>query len=160
MSFNLGIRGSLLLAVSCTAVAALATMYFMRIGAPREQTALLSEQMAPPKDTIFSRKILMGAIDMNMDEIETMLAPEGKLDLAEAGTRGNDLHNVDGVSTCFRPSQINGNSERSAIPRPTRSPLQTLEEFFRFLSARHKYFKTCLRCKSCKTRCRFQAAYC
>src|SRR6202011_2352979 len=35
------------------------------------------------KDTIFARKILMGAIDMNMDEIETMLAPEGKLDLAE-----------------------------------------------------------------------------
>jgi hypothetical protein len=29
----------------------------------------------PPKDTIFARKILMGAIDMNMDAIETMLAP-------------------------------------------------------------------------------------
>jgi len=40
--------------------------------------------VAPPKDTIFARKILMGAIDMNMDEIETMLAPDGKLDLAEA----------------------------------------------------------------------------
>jgi len=39
---------------------------------------------APPKDTIFARKILMGAIDMNMDEIETMLAPEGKFELAEA----------------------------------------------------------------------------
>jgi cytochrome c556 len=26
----------------------------------------------------------MGAIDMNMDEIETMLAPEGKLDLPDA----------------------------------------------------------------------------
>ncbi|MEW6449024.1 MAG: cytochrome c [Pseudomonadota bacterium] len=38
---------------------------------------------APSKDTIFARKILMGAIDMNMDEIETMLAPEGKLELAE-----------------------------------------------------------------------------
>ena len=36
------------------------------------------------KDTIFARKILMGAIDMNMDEIETMLAPEGKLALADA----------------------------------------------------------------------------
>jgi len=36
------------------------------------------------KDTIFARKILMGAIDMNMDEIETMLAPEGKLVLADA----------------------------------------------------------------------------
>ena len=37
-----------------------------------------------PKDTIFARKILMGAIDMNMDEIETMLAPEGKLVLPDA----------------------------------------------------------------------------
>ena len=42
------------------------------------------EDGPPAKDTIFARKILMGAIDMNMDEIETMLAPEGKLDLAEA----------------------------------------------------------------------------
>jgi cytochrome c556 len=38
---------------------------------------------APAKDTIFARKILMGSIDANMDEIETMLAPEGKLDLVE-----------------------------------------------------------------------------
>jgi cytochrome c556 len=37
-----------------------------------------------PRDTIFVRKILMGAIDMNMDEIETMLAPEGKLVLSDA----------------------------------------------------------------------------
>jgi cytochrome c556 len=37
-----------------------------------------------PRDTIFARKILMGAIDMNMDEIETMLAPEGKLVLTDA----------------------------------------------------------------------------
>jgi cytochrome c556 len=39
--------------------------------------------VTPPKDTIFARKILMGSIDMNMDEIETMLAPEGTLNLAE-----------------------------------------------------------------------------
>jgi cytochrome c556 len=38
----------------------------------------------PPKDAIFARKILMGAIDARMDEIEIMLAPEGKLDSAEA----------------------------------------------------------------------------
>ena len=38
--------------------------------------------MPPPRDTIFARKIMMGAIDLNMDEIETMLAPEGKLDLS------------------------------------------------------------------------------
>ena len=39
--------------------------------------------LPPPKDTIFARKILMGAIDMNMDEIETMLAPGGKPEAAE-----------------------------------------------------------------------------
>ena len=38
----------------------------------------------PPKDTIFARKILMGTIDMNMDEVETMLAPDGKLDDVDA----------------------------------------------------------------------------
>ena len=38
----------------------------------------------PPKDTIFARKILMGAIDMKMEEIETMLAPNGKFDAAAA----------------------------------------------------------------------------
>ena len=42
-----------------------------------------AQELSAAKDTIFARKILMGAIDMNMDEIETMLAPEGKLDLAE-----------------------------------------------------------------------------
>jgi cytochrome c556 len=40
--------------------------------------------LPPPKDTIFARKILMGAIDMNMDEIETMLAPGGKFEPSEA----------------------------------------------------------------------------
>jgi cytochrome c556 len=43
-----------------------------------------AEELPAAKDTIFARKILMGAIDMNMDEIETMLAPEGKLALADA----------------------------------------------------------------------------
>ena len=38
----------------------------------------------PPKDAIFARKTLMGGIDMNMDELETMLAPGGKVDAAEA----------------------------------------------------------------------------
>src|SRR5262249_39331836 len=43
-----------------------------------------AEELPAAKDTIFARKILMGAIDMNMDEIETMLAPEGKLELGDA----------------------------------------------------------------------------
>src|SRR5712692_2254838 len=33
------------------------------------------EATPPPKDTIFARKIVMATIDMNMDEVETMLAP-------------------------------------------------------------------------------------
>jgi cytochrome c556 len=51
--------------------------------APRGTPPAAAPNGAPPKDTIFARKILMGAIDTNMDEIETMLLPEGKLDLAE-----------------------------------------------------------------------------
>jgi len=57
------------------------------VGAPLAFGQVPSGQVPsgpPPKDTIFARKILMGAIDMNMDEIETMLAPNGKLDAAEA----------------------------------------------------------------------------
>ncbi len=44
----------------------------------------LAEDQPPAKDTIFARKVTMGEIDMNMDEIETMLAPEGKLLLSDA----------------------------------------------------------------------------
>jgi cytochrome c556 len=44
----------------------------------------LAEDQPPAKDTIFTRKVVMGEIDMNMDEIETMLAPEGKLELSDA----------------------------------------------------------------------------
>jgi cytochrome c556 len=42
------------------------------------------QNFPPPKDTIFARKILMGAIDMNMDMVEGMLAPGGKFEPAEA----------------------------------------------------------------------------
>ena len=44
----------------------------------------LADDQPPARDTIFARKTGMGAIDMNMDEIETMLAPEGKLELSDA----------------------------------------------------------------------------
>jgi cytochrome c556 len=50
-----------------------------------------AQSIPPPKDAIFARKILMGAIDMNMDEIETMLAPEGRLDLAEGREHANTI---------------------------------------------------------------------
>jgi hypothetical protein len=46
--------------------------------------ALAHEQgVTPPKDAIFARKILMGSINTNMDEIETMLSPGETLNLAE-----------------------------------------------------------------------------
>jgi cytochrome c556 len=48
-------------------------------------SAVGQKQNVPPeKDTIFARKILMGAIDMNMDMVEGMLAPGGKFEPAEA----------------------------------------------------------------------------
>ncbi len=46
-------------------------------------TTALTQGLPPAKDTIFARKILMGSIDMNMDEIETMTSPDGTLNLAE-----------------------------------------------------------------------------
>jgi len=39
-------------------------------------TPSFAEDQPLPKDTIFARKVAMGEIDMNMDEIETMLAPD------------------------------------------------------------------------------------
>ena len=43
-----------------------------------------NEAVPPAKDAIFARKIVMATIDMNMDEVETMLAPGGKLNDADA----------------------------------------------------------------------------
>jgi cytochrome c556 len=63
---------------SVVAAAAIAALTFGMCAEPAS-----TQELPAAKDTIFARKILMGAIDMNMDEIETMLAPEGKLDLAE-----------------------------------------------------------------------------
>ena len=54
--------------------------------------ALAQDQTMPPaKDTIFARKTLMGAIDMNMDEVETMLAPGGKLESTDAREHLNTI---------------------------------------------------------------------
>ena len=41
-------------------------------------------QDAPPKDTIFARKILMDTVNNNMDELEGMIASGKDLDLKEA----------------------------------------------------------------------------
>jgi cytochrome c556 len=40
--------------------------------------------MAPAKDTIFARKILMDTISSNMDEIETMTSSSAKIPLSDA----------------------------------------------------------------------------
>ena len=60
------------------AAAKASTIAVMAIGLLTGPTQ--AQDLPAAKDTIFARKILMGAIDMNMDEIETMLAPEGKLE--------------------------------------------------------------------------------
>jgi cytochrome c556 len=65
------------IAAGASAVAALTITMLM---AP----VFAQEEHPTVKETIFARKILMGAIDMNMDEIEMMLAPEGKLNLSDA----------------------------------------------------------------------------
>jgi cytochrome c556 len=66
--FTAAARAALIAALAATSVCAASS---------QERT------LPPSKDTIFARKVLMGDIDRNMDEIETMLAPEGKLDLAD-----------------------------------------------------------------------------
>jgi hypothetical protein len=53
-----------------------ATALLLACGLPE---SIAQEGMqAPAKDTIFARKILMGAIDMNMDEVETALSEGAK----------------------------------------------------------------------------------
>jgi hypothetical protein len=70
---------------------------------------------------------MMGAIDMNTDEIETMLAPEGKLNLADAQEHADTISVMLMVPflTCFRPEQINERPMSIAIRRPTLMRLQT-----------------------------------
>src|SRR5882672_5277974 len=68
------------LTVRLALAAGLLSASFAAVGQERGSQA---QALPPPKDTIFARKILMGAIDTNMDEIETMLAPGGKPEAAE-----------------------------------------------------------------------------
>src|SRR6266700_2952268 len=85
-------RGRLAVLAGCLALAVgMFASSFAAVGQePRSQAqglqaqGLQAQALPPPKDTIFARKILMGAIDMNMDEIETMLAPGGMVEAADA----------------------------------------------------------------------------
>jgi cytochrome c556 len=47
-----------------------------------------SNGAAPPKETIFARKILMDSINENMDDLEAMVA-QGKIDLNEGKPHSN-----------------------------------------------------------------------
>jgi cytochrome c556 len=47
-----------------------------------------SNGAAPPKETIFARKILMDSINENMDDLEAMIA-QGKIDLNEGKPHSN-----------------------------------------------------------------------
>jgi hypothetical protein len=93
--------------------------------------------LASPKDTIFARKIVMGAIDMNMDEIETMLAPGGEAQSRRrAGTCRHDLDYADGD-----PAHVSGEHKSMGAERRARSRdghlcgSGAVDQFRRFLSA-------------------------
>ena len=58
-----------------------ALCFGLLVDAPQVRAQTMAEP--PAKDAIFARKTVMGAIDSNMDEVETMLSPEGKIDSAE-----------------------------------------------------------------------------
>jgi len=62
-------------------------------GPGAKRNAVPSRGVTPAKDAIFARKILMNTIAENMDEIETMLAPGGKFEVAE-GREHADLISV------------------------------------------------------------------
>jgi cytochrome c556 len=65
------------------AMAAAGALTFILLAASAPAQDKPAEQPSA-KDTIFARKILMGGIDYNMDQIEEMLEPEAKLELADA----------------------------------------------------------------------------
>jgi cytochrome c556 len=151
VSFPLGNRGIVALAVGCAATAAvLATIIFMG-------TAAFHPELLPPKDTIFARKILMGAIDMNMDEIETMLAPEGKFDLAEGQEHAETISTMlMAFPHMFSPdtNQWKPGADRDPATDTFASP-DVWKNFSDFLSARCCCFETCLRRQPRETRRQF-----
>lgn len=91
--------------------------------------------VAPPKK-IFARKILMGAIDMNMDEIEIMLAPEGQLNLAEGQQHADTISiMLMAFPHMFPASTTNGWRLPIAMRRWILMHPRTCDQIRRFLSA-------------------------
>src|SRR5450755_4927211 len=67
------------------AAAAVLTFVVLTALAPaQDKPADKPAEQPSAKDTIFARKILMGGIDYNMDQIEEMFEPEAKLELTDA----------------------------------------------------------------------------
>ena len=114
------------------AIAALAIAVPMDPASAQEQPAA--------KDTIFARKILMGAIDMNMDEVETMLAPEGKLVLSDAQEHAETISTMlMAFPHLFPPATNQWKPGRRARPRDRYVCLsRSVVEFCGFLPACHR----------------------
>jgi hypothetical protein len=113
-----------------------------------------AQELPPAKDTIFARKILMGAIDMNMDEIETMLAPEGKLELADAQEHAETISTMlMAFPHLFPPAtnQWKPSVDRDPATDTFASP-DVWNEFYGFLSACRGSFKGRLECQPRQTR--------
>ena len=116
--------------------------------------------LPPPKDTIFARKILMGAIDMNMDEIETMLAPDGTLE-ARRGAASTPISisiMLMSFPHMFPPStnQWTAGADRDPATDTFASP-DVWSEFCGFLSARAGGFEARLRGQPRQARRRVQS---
>ena len=118
--------------------------------------------MPPPKDTIFARKIMMGAIDMNMDEIETTLAPEGKLDLAEGQEHAETISTMlMAFPHMFPPAtnQWTAGADLATRDRYVRVS-GCVDEFHGILSTSRRGFQARLRREPQQTSGRIQTADC
>src|ERR1700690_3162363 len=107
--------------LSCTAAAV--AIAALTVAMPAEPAG--AQELPAAKDTIFARKILMGAIDMNMDEIETMLAPEGKLELNDAQEHAETISTMLMAFPHMFPAATNQwkpGAERDPAPDPFASP--------------------------------------
>ena len=145
MHFRLEISGALAM------TSAIAVMTIGLLASPTH-----AQELPAAKDTIFARKILMGAIDMNMDEIETMLAPEGKLELADAQEHAEMISTMlMAFPHMFPPAtpMETGRGSRSCdrYVRVARG----VDELCGFLSARDGRFKDRMECQPCQTPRRF-----
>ena len=118
-------------------VAAAAAIAVLTVVMPTDPAP--AQELPAAKETIFARKILMGAIDRNMDEVETMLAPEGKLELADAQEHSETISTMLMVFPHMFPPTTN-QWKAGAARNPANRHLcltRCMDEFRVFLPARH-----------------------